>query len=191
MIDFSHLFKVRDVRQIQSTIEQMDTESLLRLQDQAEINLNAHSWVSRWPTLVHTAVTTAATAGLVALSQPIAKWRGWTDKSLGQYMKHPAAIGAIALETVAGIFSHLTDLKDTNSVAIARIAEREMHQRHIQRPQLDRVRGYHIAATEERPAAQLPALETASIPSTKLAEIAEHTPAVAAQVSEKTSAISA
>ena len=129
MIDYSHLFQTRDPKVIADTIAQMDTASLMQLQNKAEENLSTNSSMARWPLLGRMVLDTGFAAAIIAASQPIAKWQGWTNNKFLQYMKHPAALGALALTAAVSIFTHRETLADANSVDIARLAEREMNKR--------------------------------------------------------------
>jgi hypothetical protein len=130
----------------------MDDTQIKSTYNRAQILNKAYSSVSRLPLGLSMISGFIESVGLVALSQPIAKRIGWTSKTFGEYMKHPIALTAIAVETISvPIRSYLNRIA-VNGPYIEVFAGREINNRKAQK----------AANDEDFPSVTIPAPEPKS-----------------------------
>jgi hypothetical protein len=110
-----------DIKTLQPKLEDMSDEALLALRKEPAENhaLNGESAKMSIPAMaaINMAIVTAA----VALSKPLAKMAKITDKSFGQYMKHPASLAIIGASPFIGALGQWLNRGDyrNNSALLA------------------------------------------------------------------------
>jgi hypothetical protein len=137
-IDYRNIKEINHAKsseELQQIIKSKPTEQLISADKSLKTGNRMMRWFNNLPLPVVGLLEAAFTAGMVAISQPIAKKLGFTNLTFKSYMKHPASLAVVAAGTVYGMTEKYSSRSIMNSAEATGLIHGELENRALKAEQ--------------------------------------------------------